>query len=79
MSNRVGDIVRAYFALRSEMLSVINSQGVRGDGNPGLIHSLVARVEERLGTRADARADELPRELRASAIGSANRRYGNYW
>src|SRR5438105_2660250 len=59
LSKCVGDVVREYFALRSEMLSVINSQGIPGDGHPGLIHSLVARMEERLGTRADARADEL--------------------
>jgi hypothetical protein len=52
----VGDIIREYFALRTEMLSVINSQGVPGEGHPGLVHSLVARMEERLGTRADARA-----------------------
>ncbi len=99
----VGDVVREYFALRSEMLSVTSSPGVPGDGQPGLVHSLVARMEERLGTRADARADELadgqrriecmierfvflyfahtwevPPELHASAIASANRRYGNY-
>ena len=100
----VGDIVREYFALRTEMSSVINLQGVPGEGHPGLVHSLVARMEERLGTRADARADELaegqrrleimldrfvtvylvhtwevPPELQASAIASANRRYRNYW
>ena len=55
----VGDIMREYFALRTEMLSVINSQGVPGHGHPGLVHSLVARMEERLGTRADARANEV--------------------
>jgi hypothetical protein len=104
LSKCVGDVVREYFALRTEMLSVINSPEVPGEGHPGLVHSLVARMEERLGTRADARADELaerqrrlecmldrfvvlylahtwevPRELHASAIASANRRYGNYW
>ena len=30
-----------------------------GTGHPGLVHSLVSRMEERLGTRADARADDL--------------------
>jgi hypothetical protein len=100
----VGDIIREFFALRTEMLSVINSAGVPGEGHPGLVHSLVARMEERLGTRADARANELaegqrrleimldrfvtvylvhtwevPPELQASAIASANRRYRNYW
>jgi hypothetical protein len=100
----VGDIIREYFALRTEMLSVINSEGVLDEGHPGLVHSLVARMEERLGNRADARANELaegqrrleimldrfvtvylvhtwevPPELQASAITSANRRYRNYW
>ena len=104
LSKCAGDIIREYFALRTEMLSVINSQGVPGDGHPGLVHSLVARMEERLGTRADGRANELaegqrlleimldrfltvylvhtwevPPELQASAIASANRRYRNYW
>jgi hypothetical protein len=103
MSKCVGDVVREYFALRSEMLGVINSSGTADDGHPGLVHSLVARMEERIGTRADARADELaegqrrlecmfdrfvilylvhtwevPPELHASAIASANQRYGNY-
>ncbi|MBI2203145.1 MAG: hypothetical protein HYU41_04735 [Candidatus Rokubacteria bacterium] len=59
MSKCVGDVVREYFALRAEMTSVSRSPGVPGDGHPGLVHSLVARMEERLGTRADTRADEL--------------------
>jgi hypothetical protein len=104
LSRCVGDIIREYFALRTEMLSVTNSHGVPGEGHPGLVHSLVARMEERLGTRADARANELaegqrrleimldrlvtvylvhtwevPPELQASALASANRRYRNYW
>jgi hypothetical protein len=59
MSRCVGDVVREYFALRQEMLSVIGSPDEPGAGHPGLVHSLVSRMEERLGTRADARADEL--------------------
>ena len=59
MSRCVGDVVREYFALRQEMLSVIESPDESGAGHPGLVHSLVSRMEERLGTRADARADEL--------------------
>jgi hypothetical protein len=103
LSKCVGDVVREYFALRSEMLSAVQSQGAVDGGHPGLVHSLVSRMEERLGTRADARADELaegqrrlecmldrfivvylahtwevPPELHASAVASANRRYGNY-
>ena len=59
MSRCLGDVVREYFALRGEMMSVISSGDVPGDGHPGLVHSLVSRMEERLGMRADARADEL--------------------
>jgi hypothetical protein len=59
MSRCVGDVVREYFALRQEMLSVIRSPDEPGASHPGLVHSLVSRMEERLGTRADARADEL--------------------
>ena len=59
MSRCVGDVVREYFALRQEMLSVIGSPDEPGAGHPGLVHSLVSRMEERLGTRADARADDL--------------------
>jgi hypothetical protein len=59
MSRCVGDVVREYFALRQEMLSVIRMPDEPGTGHPGLVHSLVSRMEERLGTRADVRADEL--------------------
>ena len=59
MSRCVGDVVREYFALRQEMLSVIRTPDEPGTGHLGLVHSLVSRMEERLGTRADARADEL--------------------
>lgn len=103
LSKCVGDVVREYFALRAEMMSVSNADGVPAAGHPGLVHSLAARMAEQLGTRADARADELaegqrrleamldrlivlylvhtwevPPELHASAVASANRRYGNY-
>lgn len=59
MTRCVGDVAREYFALRKETISVINSSGVPGDGHPGLVHSLVARMEERLDVKGDARADEL--------------------
>jgi hypothetical protein len=59
MSRCVGDIVREYFALRQEMLSVIRSPDEPSAGHPGLVHSLVSRMEERLGMRADTRADDL--------------------
>jgi hypothetical protein len=59
MSRCVGDVVREYFALRQEMLSVIRTPEEPATGHPGLVHSLVSRMEERLGTRADTRADDL--------------------
>jgi hypothetical protein len=59
MSRCVGDVVREYVALRQEMLSVTRSPDEPGVGHPSLVHSLVSRMDERLGMRADARADEL--------------------
>ena len=59
MSKCVGDVIREYFALRKEMLSVINSTGPSGDGHLGPVHSLVARMQEQLSMTIDARTDEL--------------------
>lgn len=55
----VGDIIREYFALRKEMLSVINSPEAPGEAHVGLVHSLVARLEGRLAVMLTARDDEL--------------------
>lgn len=55
----VGDIIREYFALRLEMLSVIKSPAVPGDTHIGLVHSLVARMEGRLAVMLTSRDDEL--------------------
>src|SRR2546421_6590018 len=55
----VGDIIREYFALRKEMLSVINSPEVPGEAQVGLVHSLVARMKGRLAVLLTARDDEL--------------------
>jgi hypothetical protein len=51
MGRCLGDVVREYFALRGEMMSVISSRDVPNDGHPGLVHSLVSRIGERLGSR----------------------------
>lgn len=59
MTRCVGDVVREYFALRKEMLSVINARGATDNGHPGPVHSLVARMQEQLGMTIGARADEL--------------------
>jgi len=40
----VGDIIREYFALRNEMVSVIKSPDAPGEAHIGLVHSLVARM-----------------------------------
>ena len=55
----VGDIIREYFALRKEMLSVIKSPDAPGEAHIGLVHSLVARMESRLAVTLSNRDDEL--------------------
>ena len=55
----IGDIIREYFALRQEMLSVIKSPDAPGDAHVGLVHSLVARMEGRLAVMLTTREDEL--------------------
>jgi len=60
----VGECLREYFALRVEMASVVETPGKPGERHTGLIHSILARTEERLATTLDARATELRDELR---------------
>jgi hypothetical protein len=55
----IGDIIREYFALRQEMVSVIKSPDAPGDAHVGLVHSLVARMEGRLAVMLTTREDEL--------------------
>src|SRR6266540_814724 len=55
----VGDIIREYFALRKEMVSVIKSSDALGEAHIGLVHSLVARMEGRLALSLTTRDDEL--------------------
>jgi hypothetical protein len=57
----VGDIIREYFALRQEMLSVIKAPDAPADAHVGLVHSLVARMEDRLVVMLAMRDDELRR------------------
>jgi hypothetical protein len=54
----VGDITREYFALRQEMLSVINGPDAPADAHVGLVHSLVARLEDRLAVMLATRDEE---------------------
>jgi hypothetical protein len=60
----VGDIIREYFALRQEMVSVIKSPDAPGDAHLGLVHSLVARMEGRLSVMLITRDEELRKAQR---------------
>jgi hypothetical protein len=59
MTACVGDILREYFALRVEMASVMTAPGQPGDRHTGLIHSLLARSEERLAATLEARTTDM--------------------
>jgi hypothetical protein len=59
MTACVGDILREYFALRVEMASAVALPGKPGERHTGLIHSILARTEQRLAATIDARAIEL--------------------
>lgn len=61
------ECLREYFALRAEMASVVAAPGKPGDRHTGLIHSLLARTEERLAATIDAQTTELIEELRRLA------------
>jgi hypothetical protein len=63
----VADCLREYFALRQEMATAVTTAGEPGARHTGLIHSLLARSEERLAATIDARAGELLDELRMVA------------
>jgi hypothetical protein len=54
-----GECLREYFALRAEMASAVTAPGRPGERHTGLIHSILARSEERLVATLDARATEL--------------------
>jgi hypothetical protein len=63
----VADCLREYFVLRTEMATAVTTAGHPGARHTGLIHSLLARSEERLAATIDARAVELSDELRMVA------------
>ena len=68
MTACVGDCLREYFALRIEMASAVAAPGKPGERHTGLIHSILARTEQRLVATLDARATELRHELRRLEI-----------
>ena len=54
-----GDFLREYLALRAEMATAVSEPGKPGERHTGLIHSLLARSEERLAATFEAHATEL--------------------
>lgn len=59
----IADCLREYFAFRAEMATTTTPQG-HNPGHTGLIHSLFARVEERLAATLDAYAADRSDEFR---------------
>jgi len=104
ISKCAADCLREYFALRAELATAIETPGEPGEPHQGpVIHSLLARSEERLVATLDRRTTEVlgglrrvnslldrlvlmylihtpevPPQLHAGAIASANRRYANF-
>ena len=68
VSKCAADCLREYFALRVDMASAVASPGQPGQPHQGLIHSILARTEERLAATLDAQGErtaELHRTLQA--------------
>ncbi len=57
LSKCVADCLREYLALRAEMAGVAEAPGALGEPHQGLIHTLLARTEERLAASLDAHAE----------------------
>ena len=103
-SKCVADCLREYFALKHELASAVHTPGLPGDEQHSLIiHSLLARSEERIAASIDTQArqtarlrrdiqllqtlldramlsylahtPEVPDELHAGALASAQRRH----
>jgi hypothetical protein len=68
MTACVGIACASNFALRTEMASAVTAPGKPGERHTGLIHSILARTEQRLVATLDARATELSHELRRLEI-----------
>jgi hypothetical protein len=65
ISKCAADCLREYFALRAELATALEMAGEPGDPHHGaIIHSLLARSEERLVATFDGRSTEILRELR---------------
>ena len=65
ISKCAADCLREYFALRTELATALETPGEPGAPHQGVvIHSLLARSEERLVATLDRRSTEILRELR---------------
>lgn len=69
ISKCVADCLLEYFALRTELATAIAAPGELGAPHQGvIIHSLLARSEERLAATLDRRSEELLHEVRLLRI-----------
>jgi hypothetical protein len=68
LSKCIADCLSEYVTLRTEMASVVSSAGQLGQPHQGLIHSLLARTEERLGATLDAQGERITELRDAMAI-----------
>jgi hypothetical protein len=59
MTACVGDLLREYFALQDEMGGGGTAEGQAGAWHRGMIHSFLARSEERLAATLEQRTSEL--------------------
>ena len=57
LSKCVADCLREYLALRAEMAGALETPGELGEPHQGLIHTLLARTEERLAATLGAHAE----------------------
>ena len=57
LSKCIADSLSEYVTLRMEMASVATSPGQLGEPHQGLIHSLLARTEERLAATLEVQSD----------------------
>jgi hypothetical protein len=57
LSKCVADCLREYLALRAEMAGIAAAPGELGELQQGLIHTLLARTEERLAATLEAHAE----------------------
>lgn len=61
LSKCVADCLREYLALRAEMAGVALAPGELGEPHQGLLHTLLARTEERLAATLAAHAERTAR------------------